>query len=205
MERIRLYKDLYCAAMNATEPYWRKDAERIKEVRDMACLDLFDKHYSELTEEEMLYLISELNAKTAPGQRHYASPKQLRLLKLYMLECAIYYCELEGLVYKGGSGNVYLGEDLRVYLQESFAGEAGIPNNIIRQLYERWINPKSNQFLIQGNFKKSVKKPERFYYEYLKPEEASYLINRYREVANNLKMQQERKTKAHQGLTEGMN
>ncbi len=195
MERVKLYKALYCAAMNATAPYWRKDSNRVKEVRDIACSELFKKPYNELTDEELLYVITELNAKTTPLAltKKYATHKQLSLLKSYLLICAIYYCDLEGLLYKNDKGTIYRGEDLRNYLKGEYNLNLGIPNNILRALYERWINLKVNTYLEQAGFRKKAKKPQRFFYEYLKPEEAEYLINRFREIANNLQMQTETK------------
>ena len=187
MERVKLYKDLYCASRSACEPYWRQDTERVKETRDLACMELFGKHYSELSDSEILFVIEELNSKTATKNRLYASPKQRRLMQSYAITCGLYYCNLEGMAYYDRKNDtMYNGRALRDYLKKCFDEKTGIPNNIMRQLYERWINPKSHQLLEQGGFRKPAKKPERFFYEYLTPEEARYLINRYREISMNI-------------------
>ncbi len=187
MNRVKLYKDLYCASRSACDPYWRQDSERVKETRDLACMELFDKHYSELSNEEILFVIEELNSKTSPKQRRYASPKQRRLMQSYAIACGLYYCDMEGLgYYDKASDKMYQNKELRNYLKLCFDEKSGIPNNILRQLYERWINPKSHQLLEQGGFRKPARKPERFFYEYLTPDEARYLINRYREISMNI-------------------
>jgi len=57
-----------------------------------------------------------------------------------------------------------------------------IPGALFRVIYKDYINPLAHKFLIEGNFKMYAKNPDRFYYERLKPEEAQYLINRFREM-----------------------
>ena len=53
MDRKDLNKRLFNAARKATADPWRDDNERVREVRDMKCYEMYGKSYEELTDGEM--------------------------------------------------------------------------------------------------------------------------------------------------------
>jgi hypothetical protein len=186
MERKELNKRLFNEARKATAEPWRDDNERVKEVRDMKCFEMYGKSYEELTDAEMEAVINEFMPH---GSKKCASPAQLKTLKFYAIICALKYCNLDSLTCKDEEGYEFKGETLRDFLTLRFETKGGLlPMNAFAYLHKQWINPKSHQFLIEGHLRERTKVPERFYYHYLAPHECQYLINRYRAVAEQLQM-----------------
>lgn len=188
--RKALEKLLYNAARYATDPYWRGDMEKVKEVRDIACGQLYGKPHEKLTENELESVISHLQPPQPVTKKIVASPGQVKTLRFYALVCAIHYCNLDGLACKSISdGYEYKGELLRGWLKEKFESPGSmLPNSAFSHLHKCWINPRAHKFLEEGNFRMFTKTPERLYYYYLEPEEAQYLINRFRAIAENISM-----------------
>lgn len=184
MDRNKQYKALYNAARNAIHPYWRNDTDRIKELRDMHVRELYGKTYRELTEKQLQHAINTLNRR-----KPYASPKQIKLLLSYALFCAIHYANFDNITYTQPDKKTKLsGEILRFHIYDLFTDQKGIPQNILRHLYTDWLNPTTHKLLQQGKYQNQTRNPQKFYYERLTPNEAQYLINRYREIASNIKL-----------------
>jgi len=193
MDRPALYKQLYNAARRATAAHWQDDGDKVRELRDMATYELYGLDYTQLRNPEIQNIIDELDARSGnlnepKPKKEYASPRQINLLRFYAILCAIHYSILDFTVIDD-DGYEYQGDTLRAWLRIKFEHPGGrVPTNAFRHLHINWINPKSHIFLEEGGFKKFTKVPTRFYYQYLKPAEAQYLINRFREIALNLNM-----------------
>lgn len=126
-------------------------------------------------------------------EKDYASAAMLRRIKFHAIRCAIHYTDqhdLGSFCAEGGTGEILQGADLRRWLARRFESirnddpyknvEMPIPGPILRRMYECWINPTSNRFLIEGGHKKYTLSPEKLYYHELSPKAADYLIKRYR-------------------------
>jgi len=60
-----------------------------------------------------------------------------------------------------------------------------LPQTIIVLMFNEWINPHANKFLIEGEYKKYCKNPNYLRYEYLSSEECQYLITRFQKWFDN--------------------
>ena len=193
-ERKALYRQLYNAARMCVHEHWRNDSDRVKEVRDLACANMYGELYDDLSERELINVINYLNIQNGTEEeskkaRACASERQLRTLRYYAMACAIHYCEFPSRLtyFNDKSQSMISGEELRKWLRHTFNDIDGrLPGFLFRHLYQTWINPKSHTFLDEGGFRKFVKHCEVFYYQYLTPAEAQYLINRYRAISENL-------------------
>ena len=188
-----LRKTLYNAARWTVAEYWRNDPDRVREVRDQVVSEMYGCSYEDLNEAELTAVINELQVRSgAKNEDHMpearATFQQLKLVRFYALICAIEYADLSGIVHvEAQSREEHAGFQLQRFIKNTFESKKGmLPSNIYRWLFIRWINPKTHKFLEQGGFRKFTKTPERFFYEYLTPREAQYLITRYREIAANL-------------------
>ena len=221
MDRKALNRLLFNAAKFATHEAWRHDNDRIKEVRDMACIECYGTDYKKLSDSEIEHVINELNEKSGGVDGRYVKPakasfQQVKLLRYYAIVCAIRYCNLDGLECKEYSEPIeqqsvtmqdgttveiagnrkkaikvydYHGEMLRDWLKNQFERKGGrVPMSAFKHLHNEWINPKSHQFLIEAKFKTHTTNPKRFHYDKLTPREAQKLIDRFREIADNVNM-----------------
>lgn len=126
-----------------------------------------------------------------------ATPEMLSRLRFHSLFCAVHYADLGS--YTLESGVTLTGEALRVWLRDRFtvAGRDGvqlkatppIPPSVLRAMYSGWINPTTHRFLVEGNYKTKVVRPERFFYHDLPREWAQYLIDRYREMQTQIEIE----------------
>lgn len=159
------------------------------------CDDLFGRSYDKLSSTELVDCINELQMQTgftSPGnvETQVASKQQLKMLRFYSLCCAINYCPFHDVKFDTEDTCEHLtGNDLRPYLFIVFEKKKYVPPYLFRLMYERWINPKSHEFLIEGEYKKFVKHPERLRYENLSPRAVQYLIKRFSSVYQNLAME----------------
>ena len=175
-----LYRALYNACRELLPVQSQSDPDAVRALRDHLTKERYCKIYDEMTKDELLELISELRASNRPSDR------MLRQLKFYMIAVALVYCNMNWEYLDENSCVVLRGEDLRKMLVKQFyEGRRRLPENIIRRLYSEWINPKSNEFLKEGRFKKKVINPERLHYERLSKEEIRYLISRYYLIYDN--------------------
>ena len=192
--KSKLYKALYNAARRCMDPQFRNDGEAIRIKRDHTCYEMFDRPYDELAVNEILDVINELDVQsgaTTPAQvKIIASKKQLKLLRFYQICVALHYYDFDGVVYLDDETDFeYSGEELRNRLIHRFEENKGfLPYKVYRLLYERYINPKSHKFLIEGGYKRFVKNENVLRYEYLRPQEVQYLIKRYQAIYNNIEM-----------------
>jgi len=177
--RDKLYKDLYLAARAIIHPMYQDDPEAVKALRDGETYRIYNKHYDELTNQQLMELIEDF--KHTPKQ--YPSKYQLSLFKYYAISCALVYCDLKAEFVIGH--DVYSGDALRKLLNKDFADNKMLPKSIVAHLYSNWINPKSNQFLVEGRFRKKTRKPEQCYFEKLTSQEVQYLIRRFEQIHNN--------------------
>lgn len=120
-------------------------------------------------------------AQPPTAHNSLASVAQLKLLKYHAMACALVYCPLNNFRHFDQETNdEYDGEALRAYIQQKFDdGKGFIPTNIFRHFFVAWINPRTHNMLEEGGYRKYTIKKESFNYSYLKPVEASYLIQRY--------------------------
>ena len=197
-ERKSIIRRLYNAARMATAEAWRNDADKVKEVRDIACTHMYGEHYSDLSDNEIARVIDHLNVLNGSlddsmSPRICASGKQLRTLRFYAMACAIHYCEFkDGFRYYDEKSQTTLsGEQLRKWVRREFEDcEGYLPKAIFSHLYT-WINPKTHKLLEEGGHRKWRADTQLFYYNYLMPQEAQYLINRYRAIAETTGMRED--------------
>mgnify|MGYP000846056352 FL=1 len=182
-----LYKELYNVCRRKVHPDWQNDPDAVKALRDYATTEYCGKTYDKMTAEELKKVI-EIMAATDDKTKEYATPKMLNTLKYYAISVAIVYANMtEWEYYDAASGVMLTGEDLRKFLRENFyTNGVKIPSYLVRRLFEEWINPHTNEFLIEGKYRKTVRNPNVVYYERLSKQEARYLINRYSAIYNQL-------------------
>lgn len=180
-----LYRALYNACAAWMPPASKNNAIAIKAFRDHECYETYGRSYDELSAHELANLIARLNEGKSPDD--YASANQLSTLKFYMFAVALVYADMKDWQYVDEStGEIYAAEDLRGFLARRFYDrKSKLPENIVRNLYNEWINKKSNQFLMEGEFKKLVRNPSVVHYERLSKKEVSYLISRYGLIYDN--------------------
>ncbi len=178
-----LYRALYnvCRVLLPTQS--QKDPDAVRALRDHLTNERYDKVYTEMTKEELDELIADL--KTKESKR--PTQMMMRQLNFYMIAVGLVYCNMNNWEYIDENSCVVLrGEDLRKMLVRQFyEGRRRLPQNIIRRLFSEWINPKSNDFLKEGKYKKKVINPERLHYEKLSIGEVRYLISRYYLIYDN--------------------
>jgi|GEM_PF-1371603 len=177
--RKSLKKQLYLEARNKVLPQFSNDDDTIRAVRDNASYLRFNKSPDELTDEELVQLIKEFRQEPA----EYPSKYQLDTLKFYAISCALIYADLNERF--AINGEEYEGNALRNLLIKNFSERKLLPKPIIAYLYSSWINPKSNQFLMEGHYRKMSRKPQECYYEKLSRKEVQYLIKRFQLIHNN--------------------
>lgn len=125
------------------------------------------------------------------AQKAVATHKQIKLLKMYALSYGIEYHDWDSEEWTiKSTGQILSGDELKTWVTARFfENEASIPNNIYINIFKKTVNPKSHEYMIDAEYKKSVKNENRFYYEYLTPNQAQYLINRYKMMYQNLRQQ----------------
>ena len=119
--------------------------------------------------------------------RAVATATQLQTLRARAIRCAIHY-GLGDAVYDVGQGVVLSGDDLRAWALRRWRNKAALPQSILRSLFSRWINPKSNQFLVEGGFRHYVRDTTMCFHDRLTPKEVSYLIKRFGLIVSELDM-----------------
>lgn len=203
MKRNVLNKTLYNAARAHVAPGFTNDDEAIRLVRQSACEVVTEwmggeaakqGDYTKLNDEQINFTISFLNKGKGYLEQYvrkfelkteYATKKQLGKLWFCAIECALQYCDFE----KFSCRRVH---DGAILTGEAARAEAKFLQSIKKLggswkswLYNNWINPKSNEFLMEGDFR-VVKEKNMWYLNYseLTREEADYLIKRYRAMQN---------------------
>lgn len=128
-----------------------------------------------------------VNLYRGPNQK-VCSKGQLDAMRYYAIRCAITYAPLG--VYDIGGGNFLEGDELRAWMLRRWKAKAMIPQTLLRSMFEKWINPKSNEFLIEaGHISQahaSQVNPKYCYYDRLSSAAAMTLINRFRFIAQQL-------------------
>jgi hypothetical protein len=178
-----LYKALYNACRSLLPVRSQSDPEAVRALRDHLTCERYGKIYDEMSKEELLELISELRTK----EKNRPTSKMLRQLKFYMIAVGLVYCNMQNWEYIDEQTRVELRDEelRRVLVKQFYEGSRRLPESIIRRLYVEWINPKTNEFLVEGKFKKKVVNEERVHYERLTKEEVRYLISRYYMIFDN--------------------
>ncbi len=193
MDTKKLYKTLFIAASCCIDSNFRHDTEAVKLKRDQACSDMYGRSYDKLTESQLVDVINQLQIQsgyTAPEQVRspIASNKQLKMLRFYAMSCALHFMDFDDVeVRDTRTGDILSGYDLKFSSLHLFETRKGwLPPGVYRAIHSDWINPKMHKFLIEGGFKKYTKNKERFHWEYLKPQEAQYLITRFQQMFQNI-------------------
>ena len=186
-DRGHLYRSLYQSAMANLEKVYQRDGEAVKALRDQTCSDLFDKTYKELTNKELTDTIHRLRVlagiEKAQSNKLTASKAQIATLKFYAMNFGIRYHNFKNYNFcDKETGLIISGEEARNYFFKRWADKKFVAESVFYNIYKDTINPKSHKFLIEGGFRKFAKNESNFYYEYLRPDEASYLIKRYKAI-----------------------
>lgn len=184
MERGKLYRLLFLILKEKANQKKKNDDGYIKRWRDRITERFFNRRYDQLSDEELFFLIKSISKEAKKPSELRATQSELQLLKFYLIKVGIYYCPLDDVEIVVEGEGAYKGEQLRQYLMKRFA-IGNLPSSAVKILYERWINPKVNQFLAEGGYRK-MGRPWLFFYENLTSREVKYLINRFRKIANNL-------------------
>lgn len=116
-----------------------------------------------------------------------ASKASLDTLRARAIRCALHYA-LGDAVYDVGAGQVLAGNDLRRWCFQRWTRKQALPQNILRRLFTDWVNPRSNEYLVQGGFRQYVRDPSKCFHDRLTPPEVSYLIKRFGLIASELDM-----------------
>lgn len=196
------YRNLHVAASHCINPDFRSDGEAVRAKRDATCFELFGKPYNELTLDQLKKVILNLQLESGfvdAGQLRkndledatkttiIATPEQIKAIRMYGINCALYYCNFEKIpMHDPKTKNTYYGADAKAMAKKSFEAGKQIPMNIYSYLFSEWINPNAHKFLIEGEFKKFTKDPSKFHYEYLEEPEANYLIQRFSSIYINI-------------------
>jgi len=185
----QLYRRLYLAARNNVSEGFRDDVDYVKEIRDIAVNSLYPgRNYRELDAAELRDCISTLEIRNNPDRSRYiprATPDQRRALYYYAIGIALTFAELDGLEVDTGN-TIVNGEDARPFLQELFDAGRHLPRHVLAHLMQYYINPLLNRWLVDGEFKKFTKNPEKIYINSLLRPEAQYLITRLKAMNNNI-------------------
>lgn len=178
-----LYKALYNACRSQLPPASQDDPAAVKALRDHLTNEKYGKVYDEMTKSELIALTAAINADL----NNMPTGKMLGQLKFYMIAVALVYCNFKDWHYEDTeTGALLSGDDLRTLLVEQFYnGSKRLPENIVRRLYNDWINPKSNSLLMEGGYKKFIANPSNLHYEKLTKEQCKYLISRYYPIYDN--------------------
>jgi hypothetical protein len=185
----KLRKKLYVAVRATIAPALQNDSELVKIRRDSITLDMFNKTYDEMNEVQLIKAINfcgklyqiefpELAKQTKP-----VTARQLRMLRFFAIACALEYADFNELIDKNSEYQVYTdGEQFRNALRFQFTSKKSFPDYVVRYMFETWINPKCNQFLIEGGFKKETKNSAAFNMSFLTVEQAQALITRFNKI-----------------------
>lgn len=115
----------------------------------------------------------------------FASHAAVQRLRYHSIRCAIHYAPLQP--YKDSDGSKILdGEVLRQWLLLRWRRMERLPTNCLRQMFSDWINPKANEFLCQGGFRRRSTHNKVLYFHRLAVAEASYLIQRFEKIQDTL-------------------
>lgn len=157
----------------------KNDNEVVKIIRDNYIAQMFGKNYKELSLKELQNAIQSLQSP----RKELATVEMRKLFSFYAISVALIYHNFSELQYiNKKTGEVYESEKLREYCFDLFRRDLSIPSSITRELFDNYINPKSNQFLLEGDFRKSIKSENILYYERLYKGEMQYLINRFTKI-----------------------
>lgn len=181
--RQKLYKTLYIVCMNKIDPAFQKDGETVRALRDNLSRQWFEKYYADMEDkelEEMIQMVDDLKPDPVTDQ-------QLKTLFFYMFECALVYEDFSCYSYRDTETlELHEGNAVRAYLLKLHKQKKNLPTNIIKKIYSNWMNPYTNKFLIEGQYRKSAVDASKFYYKSLTKEEANYLIQRYMLILESL-------------------
>lgn len=181
-----LHRALCLAVASQMPKRSQNDPDAVKPLRDHLTMEYYGKIYDEMSEKELIGMIANINSGLLNGNK-MPSAKQVSSLKFYMIAVALVYSNMDDWEYLDKStGAILSGSDLRsLCVYQFYEGDKILPTNIVRRMYDEWINPKSNELLRQGKFVKFVRNPHSMYYETLTNDQVQYLIERYKQIYNN--------------------
>ena len=171
-----LYRQLYNACRSKVDKNFQNDSESVKVCRDSYIAQNYDnRNYRQLSFEELKNAINQLNnGNTSP----VITFSQLKLVKFYTIGLGLVYCNLEGLTFTDAEKQPIDWQEARRHYRSQFNNKEKLPKEVLNHLYNEWVNPKCNQWLIEGGFKKYAKNNKILYYEQLSNAAATYLIKR---------------------------
>lgn len=186
----KLKKELYNAARRCLNTDAQRVKEYVKAKRDYVTDEMFAARYDKLTAQELQTCIDELDMQsgTIQPRKIVASGKQIKLLRALGTVFGIEYHDwTKEELFDPEASTVLAGETLKRRIARSWIDKNRlIPKQILQSLYYNTINPKLQNMLKEGNYKKFIKNPHKLYYESLSPQEANYLIRRLKQMAANI-------------------
>lgn len=162
-----LRKKLYMAARASLEPQFQGDGDAVRARRDGVCDTMFNKPYTELSKEQLVLCIAELEREA----RDFATQEQIRLIKFLGLSLAIRRADLSRF---SDEPEVFRKELTAIFHDHRRRMSA----NVVRHLYESYINPLCNRYLAEGGFKHCIKNSALLYYNRMSKPEATYVCVR---------------------------
>ncbi len=184
------YKALYNAARSSLIRHDGgdgDDVDAIKTVRDGFVYQNFQgRNYRDLTYDELKYATYLLNNPNAGNARISSiANSQLQMLKFYIIGIGLRYTDFSA---KNWLIDDYAvdAETGRAELIRKFNNKEKLPKAVIAYMYNSWINPKCNEWLVEGGYKKWSAHKEVLYYEQLSVEAAQYLIKRFMQMWNEI-------------------
>lgn len=182
MERSELKRQIFLTCKSFVE---NVDDDQVKEIRDDISYKLFHKTTSELTDSELEDLLYHLRY----GEKR-CTKKQEYAVRGHAFEFAIHYHNYENFREFNKLGVRKSAADVKLMIQEEFKqnGYRAIKPKHKEALVKETANPKCKELLVEGGFRKTIGKPDSFYYDKMTLKEASYLISRFGQILNKAKI-----------------
>ncbi len=111
----------------------------------------------------------------------YASAQQIKKIHFHSMSSALHYAEMPA--YTAGRGIVMQGDALRTWLRARFDRRDRLPTECMGPIW-KWIDNRTKRMLVEGGFytqPEAIRK-QTVYWQQLSPEQADYLIIRWRAV-----------------------
>lgn len=186
-------KKLYYAAQALAAPHERRNADTVKLIRDSYIASNYPniEHYSQLTEKQANHLISLMLQRQEDRNRAYkdsetSKHKHQRMVAKLMavsLETVLINQNFDSWEYILQTGVKASGEKLRIAMYEMFHANK-LPTNMRNRLFDTFVNPRLNKWLMEGGLKHKNTEPNKFYWNSASLEQLHYLIVRADQMLN---------------------
>jgi hypothetical protein len=182
-------------ALGLDEDFYRYELSKFKR-RDgepvTSSTELTEKQASEII--ERWYQNAQALGKTVNLYRQPAkvpcTQAQVDYLMALTIRCAIHYASLKQIMHAfqpaEGSETETTEAEARAWMLRRWKAKSALPTNVVSHLMMTWANPKCNEYLERGGFREHIPRRDVCFFNQLTPTEASYLIQRFKEIAQNL-------------------